>query len=293
MIQLKLFVGTLVLLVLCEYSISIEDKMRKTKKFNKNKSDGLPDHILEKILIKTMENELKINERPPENMEMTKQNPCQKKHCSAGRECKVNEIGVAECVCVSECPIETDDRRKVCSNYNETWGSDCEIYRMRCNCEEDSSKCQNPEFKHLHVEYYGACKQLPKCSDSEMSDFPRRMREWLYNIMQDLADREELGPHFTKMVKEAETNLTKRWSNAAVWKWCDLDGHPHDRAVSRHELFPIRAPLQYLEHCIAPFLNKCDTNNDHMVTLVEWGDCLEIPKDTLEEDCDYLRNELN
>jgi len=34
----------------------------------------------------------------------------------------------------------------------------------------------------------------------------------------------------------------------------------------------------YLEHCIAPFLNKCDANSDHMVTLEEWGNCLEIPK---------------
>lgn len=33
-----------------------------------------------------------------------------------------------------------------------------------------------------------------------------------------------------------------------------------------------------LEHCIAPFLNKCDPNNDHMVTLAEWGNCLEIPQ---------------
>lgn len=54
--------------------------------------------------------------------------------------------------------------------------------------------------------------------------------------------------------------------------------HKCFRAVSRHELFPIRAPLMYLEHCIAPFLNKCDANNDHMVTLEEWGNCLEIPK---------------
>lgn len=62
-----------------------------------------------------------------------------------------------------------------------------------------------------------------------MADFPRRMREWLFHIMQDLADREELSPHFTRLVKEGETNMTKGWSNAAVWKWCDLDGHPQDR----------------------------------------------------------------
>jgi len=62
-----------------------------------------------------------------------------------------------------------------------------------------------------------------------MADFPRRMREWLYHIMQDLADREELSPHFKYKMNEAETNMTKLWSNAAVWKWCDLDGYPHDR----------------------------------------------------------------
>jgi len=55
---------------------------------------------------------------------------------------------------------------QVCSNYNQTWGSDCEIHRMRCNCEEKSEKCSNPEFSHLHVEYYGACKQLSvSCSN--------------------------------------------------------------------------------------------------------------------------------
>lgn len=64
-----------------------------------------------------------------------------------------------------------------------------------------------------------------------MMDFPRRMRDWLFNIMRDMADRQELSPHYLKLEKEAETNLTRRWSNAAIWKWCDLDGHPHDRLI--------------------------------------------------------------
>lgn len=109
-----------------------------------------------------------------------------------------------------------------------------------------------------------------------MADFPRRMRDWLFNIMRDLADRQELPSHYLKMQREAETNHTLRWTNAAIWKWCDLDGHPHDRAVSRHELFPIRAPLMALEHCIAPFLDSCDIDNDHKITLIEWGKCLQL-----------------
>ena len=46
-----------------------------------------------------------------------------------------------------------------------------------------------------------------------------------------------------------------------------LDGHPHDNVVSRHELFPVKAPLQVLEHCIGDFLDQCDENNDHGISF--------------------------
>lgn len=119
------------------------------------------------------------------------------------------------------------------------------------------------------------------CSEDEMSDFPRRMRDWLFNVMRDLAERNALPEQYMTLQHEAETNLTRRWANAAVWKWCDLDGHPHDRSVSIHELFPIRAPLMSLEHCIAPFLDSCDPNDDHRITLTEWGTCLGLEEVSL------------
>jgi hypothetical protein len=31
-----------------------------------------------------------------------------------------------------------------------------------------------------------------------------------------------------------------------------------------------------LEHCIAPFLDSCDVDDNHRITLKEWGKCLEI-----------------
>lgn len=108
-----------------------------------------------------------------------------------------------------------------------------------------------------------------------MSDFPRRMRDWLFNVMRDLAEREELPAKYKELQFEAENNLTRRWANAAVWKFCDLD-ESHDRSVSIHELFPIRAPLMSLEHCIEPFLKSCDPNDDHRITLKEWGSCLQL-----------------
>nr|CAJ2313421.1 Uncharacterized protein [Metisa plana] len=223
--------------------------------------------------------------------EVSIEDPCLKVHCSAGRVCEIDEHGEAVCSCIKDCPYETDSRRKVCTNHNETWPSDCEVYRQRCLCLDGSELCRGPQYHHVQIEYYGSCREMPDCVESEMSDFPRRMRDWLFNIMRDLAERRELTPHYLKMEREAESNLTRRWTNAAIWKWCDLDAHDNDRFVSRHELFPIRAPLMALEHCIAPFLDTCDADDDHRVTLAEWGKCLQLDEYELEDRCDQFTEE--
>ena len=68
--------------------------------------------------------------------------------------------------------------------------------------------------------------------------------------------------------------LGKRWSNAAIWKWCELnkgsdglENRINDNAVSKHELFPVKAPLQVMEHCIGDFLDQCDSDGDHAIDL--------------------------
>jgi len=216
--------------------------------------------------------------------------PCVGKKCGPGRECIPGTDNRGRCVCLKSCPEEEDNRRRVCSNRNETWVSDCELHRARCMCDEE--ECEDPINKHLHIDYYGECRDMPPCNEEEMGDFPRRMRDWLFNVMREMADRRELSPHFLQMEREAErsTDDSKKSVTAAVWKWCDLDGHPHDKVVSRHELFPIRAPLMALEHCIAPFLDDCDSDNDHRITLKEWAGCLGVPSDEMEERCDDVRD---
>lgn len=214
--------------------------------------------------------------------------------CGAGRMCVVNDNGDGECVCVNACNIEEDARRRVCSNYNETFVSDCELYRQRCLCEEEDPSCQNPENKHAHIEYYGQCQQMPECVNEELEDFPRRMSEWLFHIMRDMAQRHTLSEHYVRLEREAEEDPKKQWSYAVVWKWCELDSHPKDKAVSRHELFPIRAPLYTLENCVATFLDSCDTNDDHAITLREWATCTKLSEDDLEKFenfCEGIREE--
>jgi len=218
---------------------------------------------------------------------------CDTHFCGAGKECVTNEAGEAYCQCVTECPVETDPRRKTCSNHNETWDGDCLVYQMRCWCNEESEKCGKQEYKHMHVDYYGVCQAMPECSEGELAEFPERMRDWLYNIMRDLADREELSAYYLQLERENEEDPKQRWSNAVVWKWCDLDGHPADRKVSRHELFPIRAPLLTMEHCIAPFLDSCDRDNDHYITLEEWGASLGLDTDEIEDKCEKIAENLD
>ncbi|XP_066150807.1 SPARC [Euwallacea fornicatus] len=217
--------------------------------------------------------------------------PCLEVRCAAGLVCELDKEGEPQCVCIETCPEEVESRRKVCSNMNETWPSDCSVYQQRCWCRGGDARCQGEKYQHLHIEYYGTCREMPECTDNEMADFPRRMRDWLFNVMRDLADRRELTPHYLKMEKEAESNMTRRWTNAALWKFCDLDGHPPDRYISRHELFPIRAPLMALEHCIAPFLNSCDSDDDHRITIKEWAKCLELEEDDIEDKCDLLASQ--
>lgn len=215
--------------------------------------------------------------------------PCTRIHCQAGRVCQVKDNS-AECVCIPECPDEYDPRRKVCTNRNETWSSDCEVHQQRCFCDQKDSRCTNPKNSHIHIDYYGQCKEIPRCAEEEMLDFPRRMREWLFHVMKELAERQELDRKLAEKISHVESELNKKWARAAVWKFCDLDA-THDQSVSRHELFPIRAPLVSLEHCIAPFLESCDSNRDHRITLKEWGKCLQLEDGDLEDRCEELLNQ--
>lgn len=55
------------------------------------------------------------------------------------------------------------------------------------------------------------------------------MREWLFNVMRDMADRQILSSHYQQLEQEAEDDESQKWSKAVLWKWCDLDGYPKDQ----------------------------------------------------------------
>lgn len=267
------------LLLGCMIAFLIQGYLGKKADWDWEKKPVSPkDQELEDILDILRKDEEDDEDIFPEPVDL-----CENVHCGPGRICDQGE-----CNCVKECTTERDKRRWVCSNRNQTYESDCHLYRARCLCRDEDPQCATEDDRHLHVEYYGVCRKIATCTEDDIVDFPRRMREWLFSVMKDLAEREELSDYYKKMEKDAEAHQSRRWSTAAVWKWCDLDKHPHDNIVSRHELFPLRAPLHSLEHCIAPFLDSCDKDNDHSITLEEWADCLELEVQLFVDKCEDI-----
>ena len=48
-------------------------------------------------------------------------------------------------------------------------------------------------------------------------------------------------------------------------------------------------PLKTLEHCIGDFLDGCDADDDHSVSLAEWADCLGIDgTEEIEQRCEEI-----
>jgi len=232
----------------------------------------------------TDEQENAIEQTNTNDQATAKGNPCATHHCGAGKECVIDsQNGEAKCQCVSKCAENTDVRRRVCSNHNSTWQSDCHLHRHRCLCVEALSEDCTEDHKHMHIDYYGECQQLEECRKEVLEDFPRRMREWLYTIMSTKRPSVKEG-------EDPDSHLSRKWVDAVIWKWCDLDKHPHDRHVSRHELFPLRAPLLAMESCISDFLDGCDKNDDHKITLIEWGECLGASDSELEDKCTLFKS---
>ena len=60
------------------------------------------------------------------------------------------------------------------------------------------------EYLNFNTNPIGECRLIPECKEDELVDFPRRMREWLYNVMKELSERKELSYHYQQMEKEAQ-----------------------------------------------------------------------------------------
>ncbi|RCN33206.1 Kazal-type serine protease inhibitor domain protein [Ancylostoma caninum] len=257
------------LLALLLIAASFVDAAKK-----KDKKKDLDE--LESLLENIDEDQETETAAPTKKAAVVVKNPCEDHVCGWGKECVVGKKGEPHCECISKCPeLDGDPMDKVCANNNETFVSLCDLYRERCLCKKGSKQCAKKSHAKVHLEYLGECKLLSECTDDLMAQFPERMADWLFQVMKELKKRRELHKlEWEELIQEAEADDEKRHVYPVIWKFCDLDIKPHDKAVSHHELIPITAPVIPMESCIKPFLEGCDTDNDGTISIHEWGKCL-------------------
>ncbi|CAF0828494.1 unnamed protein product [Rotaria sp. Silwood1] len=209
---------------------------------------------------------------------------CSNVKCNENEACILNKDGEAECVCITECEDPKDKRLMICTKANHTYTSDCEFYRMQCWCRKNDEHCTRKESVTDAIDYFGQCQDLGVCTEFELEVFPKRMKEWLGEILDALFVRKDLDSKYETLVNEARkmklSNTEKWWRNAVLWEFCELD-RTHDNVVNNEELARFIRSLKVLEHCIQPFLDHCDTDNDNKISSDEWGTCLGLDKNDM------------
>ncbi|MCQ7628125.1 Kazal-type serine protease inhibitor domain-containing protein, partial [Salmonella enterica] len=228
---------------------------------------------------------------------------CVNFQCKRGHICKADQQGKPHCVCQDPetCP-PAKILDQVCGTDNQTYASSCHLFATKCRLEGTKKGHQ------LQLDYYGACKSIPACTDFEVAQFPLRMRDWLKNILMQLY---EPNPKHDGYLNEKQRSKVKKiyldekrlmagdhpielllrdfkknyhmYVYPVHWQFNELDQHPADRILTHSELAPLRASLVPMEHCITRFFEECDPNKDKHITLKEWGHCFGIKEEDIDE----------
>ncbi|XP_032387361.1 SPARC-like protein 1 isoform X1 [Etheostoma spectabile] len=229
--------------------------------------------------------------------------PCDDFPCKRGKTCKLDADNKPGCVCQepSECPPSVNEFDHVCGTNNKTYDTSCELFATKCNLEGTK------RGHRLHLDYTGPCKLIPPCVDTELVQFPLRMRDWLKNVLLQLYEHDSMSPGFltpkqrfrVKKIFESDRRLHAGDHSVELlaqdfeknynmyiypvhWQFAQLDQHPSDRVLSHSELAPLRVPLVPMEHCTSRFFRECDADKDKQVSFKEWTSCFGINTDDMD-----------
>ncbi|KAG7486118.1 SPARC 1 [Solea senegalensis] len=229
--------------------------------------------------------------------------PCDSFRCKRGKTCKLDADNKPGCVCQepSQCPPSVNEFDHVCGTDNKTYHTSCELFATKCNLEGTK---RGPK---LHLDYTGPCKLIPSCVDTELVQFPLRMRDWLKNVLLQLYELDTTSPGFltpkqhfrVRKLFESERRLHAGDHSVELlaqdfeknynlyiypvhWQFAQLDQHPSDRFLSHSELAPLRVPLVPMEHCTSRFFQECDTDKDKQVSFEEWISCFGIRNEDMD-----------
>lgn len=119
-------------------------------------------------------------EEPTEDIEeIITENPCQSHHCKHSKVWKLDDNNSA--MCMYKDPFSflatAGIFEKVCGTNNKTYDSSCNFFDTKYTL-EGTKKAHK-----LHLDYIGPCKFIPACPDTELTNFPLHMQDWLKNVL--------------------------------------------------------------------------------------------------------------
>uniref|UniRef100_A0A8C6TUE5 Secreted protein, acidic, cysteine-rich (osteonectin) n=1 Tax=Neogobius melanostomus TaxID=47308 RepID=A0A8C6TUE5_9GOBI len=220
---------------------------------------------------------------PQEEEEVVEDNPCLNHHCKKGKVCEVDESNTPMCVCQdpSTCaPSDGEFEHVGLRNRQQTYDTSCHFFATKCTLEGTK------KGHKLHLDYIGPCKYIEPCVDSELNEFPLRMRDWLKNNsllnekqklrvkkIYENEKRLQAGEHSLDLLAYDFQKNYNMYIFPVHWQFGQLDQHPSDGYLTHTELAPLRAPLIPMEHCTTRFFEECDSDKDNYIALEEWAAC--------------------
>lgn len=208
---------------------------------------------------------------------------CANIECELGERCIVSG-NEALCECYEDCQIPNDERQKICTSSNKTFESDCHFLRQKCWCNKNERKCLDFSIVNDKLDYYGSCRYIENCSQEERVIFIERLKVWLDEVLHILDERQDLDPKFFNLVKQADAmktrNAEKYWTAGVIFEFCELD-RSKDHSIQKEEIAQLISSIKSLEHCIQPFLDECDRNQDGLISEYEWGTALDLSADDM------------
>ncbi|XP_055061062.2 SPARC-like protein 1 [Misgurnus anguillicaudatus] len=228
---------------------------------------------------------------------------CENFRCKRGKTCIINDENKPVCVCQepSACSPSMNEFDHVCGTDNKTYDTSCQLFATKCGLE-------GTKMGHrLHLDYTGPCKFIAPCLETELVQFPLRMRDWLKNVLLQLYEHDSMSPGFLTpkqrikvqkifegerrlhagdhpielLLKDFEKNYNM-YIYPVHWQFAQMDQHPSDRFLSHSELAPLRVPLVPIEHCTSVFFQKCDDDKDKLVSFREWCSCFGIKEEDMD-----------
>uniref|UniRef100_A0A8C6TRY3 Secreted protein, acidic, cysteine-rich (osteonectin) n=1 Tax=Neogobius melanostomus TaxID=47308 RepID=A0A8C6TRY3_9GOBI len=209
--------------------------------------------------------------------------PCLNHHCKKGKVCEVDESNTPMCVCQdpSTCaPSDGEFEHVGLRNRQQTYDTSCHFFATKCTLEGTK------KGHKLHLDYIGPCKYIEPCVDSELNEFPLRMRDWLKNNsllnekqklrvkkIYENEKRLQAGEHSLDLLAYDFQKNYNMYIFPVHWQFGQLDQHPSDGYLTHTELAPLRAPLIPMEHCTTRFFEECDSDKDNYIALEEWAAC--------------------